>query len=235
MVELERFRLEGSRLWVTCPKCAAEHAAADGQAGAASAAALGGGPGGGGAKVSLVSSPQASNVVTLRTAATEAVQLAAKSVSDPVAVPKGRCPKCLAKRTDGTACPHCGLLFERFDPRTVEPPPWLLEAWNALLGDWGNQLRHERLRADASQRGALSQLGRLYRLRLAWFPDDPWAETGRAEIVRMAEVSVAAGLANAEVANSDLSAPRGKAVAIIALIAFLFAAGLLGYLLLKTS
>jgi hypothetical protein len=232
MVDLERFRLEGNKLWVSCPKCAAEH----GVEGAVSlSSALGSGPMPGGSRVSLVSSPLASNVLTLRTAATEAVQLA-RGVSDPLAVPEGCCPKCLAKRGAQTSCPQCGLVFERFNPATVEAPGWLLEAWRDLLGDWGSQTRHERLRSEASHRGALSHLGRLYRLRLAWFPDDPWAELGRAEIVRMAEVAVSAGLVDAEPANLQESTPRGRTFAIIGVVLLLGGAlAFLGHLLLKTS
>lgn len=232
MVDLERFRLEGTTLWLSCPKCAAEHGVES--APVSRSSALGSGPLPGGARVSLVSSPQASNVLTLRTAATEAVQLA-QSVSDPLAVPEGRCPKCLAKQSDQPSCPQCGLVYSRFSPTSVEVPSWLLEAWRELLADWGSPARHERLRSDASQRGALSHLGRLYRLRLAWFPDDPWAELGCAEIVRIAEASVSAGLAIAQAGNPE-PASRGRLFAVIAIATLLAGAlALFGYLLLKTS
>jgi hypothetical protein len=235
MVELERFRVEGSRLVVTCSRCSAE-AAVENASAMPVTSALGGGSMAGAARVSLVSSPHASNVVTLRTAATEAVQLAARSLESPLHVPEGRCPKCLANRGEHASCPQCGLVFAKFNPATVEVPQWLLDAWRDLLGDWGNQLRHERLRTEASQQGALSQLGRLYRLRLAWFPDDPWAEAGRAEIVRMAEVAVSAGLIDAQPANRNESAQGKKLFAVIGIVALLGAAlSYLGYLLLKTS
>ena len=233
MVDLERFRLEGTTLWVSCPKCAAEHGVES--APVSRSSALASRPPPGGTRVSLVSSPQASNVLTLRTAATEAVQLA-QSVIDPLAVPEGRCPKCLAEQSDELACPQCGLVYSRFSPTSVEVPSWLLDAWRELLADWGSPARHEHLRSDASQRGALSHLGRLYRLRLAWFPDDPWAELGRAEIVRMAEVSVSAGLAKAQPANQEQATSRGRLFAVIAIVLLLGGAlAILGSLLLKTS
>lgn len=233
MVDLERFRIEGTRLWVRCPKCAAEHGVESAAAPLSSVA--GAGSMTGSPKVSLVSSPHASNVLTLRTAATEAVQLAAGSLENPLAVPAGRCPKCLAKRGESQAsCPQCGLVFERFNPATVEVPQWLLDGWTDLLRDWGNQARHERLRSDASQRGSLSHLGRLYRLRLTWFPDDPWAELGRTEIVRMAEAAVSAGLADAQPANFEDPRPKARGLVVGGLVIFLVAAlAYLGRLLLK--
>jgi hypothetical protein len=61
-----------------------------------------------------------------------------------------------------------------------------------LLRDWGNDARHERLRHEASARGALPELARLYRLRLASSPEDPWAVAGREEVLRLAQAAVTA-------------------------------------------
>jgi len=144
--------------------------------------------------VALVSSPHASNVVTLKTATTEAVQRAAEAVPAAFEVPPGHCPKCVAIRGPGPSCPACGLSFDAFRPAMVEVPAWLKSGWVELLRDWGNDARHERLRTAASGRGALPELGRLYRLRLASVPDDPWASSGREEVQRLAQAAVAANL-----------------------------------------
>lgn len=233
MVDLQRFRMEGTRLYVSCPKCAAEHAVEGAPMATAAASAMGAalslGP-----KVSLVSSPHATNVVTLRTAATEAI-LAADVVRDPLAVPDGHCPKCLEPReAQGTACPHCGLVFQRFNPATVEAPAWLVGAFHELLGDWGSEAHHEQLCAEANRRGALQHLGRLYRLRLAWFPDDPWAELGREEVVRLAELAVTAGLVETPT-HAPAPPSRGRTVAVAVLVAVLVGALALLRQLLRAS
>jgi hypothetical protein len=138
-------------------------------------------------RVSLASSPTASNVVMLRTATVEAVELAAQSANEnPFAVPEGHCPKCIARRDGSPSCPQCGLDFLHFRQALVAPPAWLEQAWVELLRDWGNEKRHESLRMRAQQEDALTALGRLYRLRLAANPNDPIAEHGRSEVLRLA-------------------------------------------------
>lgn len=140
-------------------------------------------------RVSLASSPTASNVVMLRTATVEAVERAARSAdANPFEVPDGYCPKCLSRRDGGASCPQCGVQFDYFQEAHVAPPVWLRDAWLELLRDWGNDAQHDRLRARAQQEEALTALGRLYRLRLAGDPNDPIAERGRAEVLRVASV-----------------------------------------------
>lgn len=214
LLDLERFSFEGAALVVTCQLCGATsraepaahpRAAAEGLA-ASPEAALSAwatapapstpSPTPSAPRVSLVSSPHASNVVTLKTATTEAVQRALASLGAPFEVPAGLCPKCLAPRGPGPACPACGLAFDGFRAAMVEPPGWLRIGWVELLKDWGNDARHQRLRAEASARGALPELGRLYRLRLASMPEDPWAATGREEVLQLAQAAVAANLTN---------------------------------------
>lgn len=139
------------------------------------------------ARVSLASSPGASNVVMLRTATVEAVERAARSADgNPFEVPEGHCPKCLAVRDGSPSCAQCGVRFDAFQEAHVAPPPWLREAWVALLRDWGTEASHEALRARAQREDALTALGRLYRLRLAVEPNDPIAEKGRADVLRVA-------------------------------------------------
>jgi ribosomal protein S27AE len=174
----------------------------------------------------------ASNVVTLRTSTTEAMQSAAESAGDPFKVPEGLCPKCLASRGDRQACGQCGLDFARTVDGAFDPPDWLAQAWRGLLDDWSNEGLHASMRLQASQRDGLAELGRLYRLRLAWFPDDPWAETGREEILRLAT----AGVSLRQPAEGSPAAPRAKTVlTILLLLALAAAAVVLLQLLLQSS
>lgn len=144
-------------------------------------------------RVSLASSPGASNVVVLRTAGHEAVQKAAQAADEgPFKVPEGVCPKCLATRAaERDTCPHCGIEFARFEEATALPPQWLKDAWVELLRDWGNEKLHGQLRRKAQQADALPSIGRLYRIRQAWVPEDPIAEEGRADILRLASMNIA--------------------------------------------
>ena len=69
------------------------------------------------------------------------------------------------------------------------PTVWLEGSYKELLLDWQNDGRHEQLARAAQLRGELSNLGRLYRIRLAWFPNDPIAERGRDRVVRLATMA----------------------------------------------
>ncbi|MEW6431349.1 MAG: hypothetical protein AB1730_07545 [Myxococcota bacterium] len=205
------FRVDGGVLYVTCARCGVEtrvEAPAIGarppDASTAAPEVAGDAPVGPGlaleraappvpvrppppARVSLASSPGASNVVMLRTATVEAVERAARSADgNPFEVPEGHCPKCLAVRDGSPSCAQCGVRFDAFQEAHVAPPPWLREAWVALLRDWGTEASHEALRARAQREDALTALGRLYRLRLAVEPNDPIAEKGRADVLRVA-------------------------------------------------
>jgi hypothetical protein len=198
LLDLERFSLEGAALVVTCQRCGASSRATAATGGAQARPSPPRHQGPPSPRVALMSSPHASNVVTLKTVGSEAVQLAARAASQPLEVPAGLCPKCLGPRGEGAACPACGLSFEAYRPGSLDPPVWLKTGWVELLRDWGNDARHERLRAEASGRRTLPELGRLYRLRLASVPDDPWANAGCEEVQRLAQAAVAA----------NLSAPR---------------------------
>ena len=142
--------------------------------------------------IALESSANASNVVSLRTASTEAIERAVKaSRGDPFETPAGLCPKCVSKRApDDAACPFCGLNFEGYDPKTLRPPEWLIEPWRELLLTWGNEAEHAHVRTLALQQNGLPELGRLYRLRLADFAEDPFAARARDELLRQATQAV---------------------------------------------
>lgn len=171
-------------------------------------------------RVSLASSPTASNVVMLRTASVEAVERAAQSAdASPFEVPEGHCPKCLARRDGSPSCPQCGVQFLYFQEAHVAPPVWLKQAWVELLRDWGNDAQHDRLRARAQQEDALTALGRLYRLRLAVEPNDPIAEKGRGEVLRLAAAPMTYR-PSAETAGTS----RAKTVLVVVVVAFCLAA-----------
>jgi uncharacterized OB-fold protein len=211
LAPLEQYTLEAGVLVVTCARCGvATRAVAEqsspgavpvvavaGQGDEHSATARSTMPSGAPTlappRVSLASTPGASNVVVLRTAGHEAVQKAAQAADEgPFKVPEGVCPKCLATRApERETCPHCGIDFARFEEATVLPPQWLRDAWVELLRDWGNEKLHGQLRRKAQQADALPSIGRLYRIRQAWVPEDPIAEEGRADILRLASMNIA--------------------------------------------
>ena len=138
----------------------------------------------------LTSFPGASNVVALRSPGSDAVAAAAEaSRSGPFEVPLGRCPKCIAPRqSTAAACSQCGLTFSQFDSTQVAPAQWLKTEWIDLLSDWGNETHHAELRHRALAEQDLASVGRLYRLRLVNNPEDPFAQRGRDEVLRMALV-----------------------------------------------
>ncbi len=209
LLPLERYTLDEGALVVTCTGCgeatrvSAHGAHRQAAAGAGDAAGPGlpeavprasvpmGAPTLAPPRVSLASTPGSSNVVVLRTAGHDAVQKAAAAADEgPFLVPEGVCPKCLAQRAERPTCPHCGIEFARFEEASVLPPTWLKDAWVALLRDWGDDAAHAQLRRKAQQADALPSIGRLYRIRQAWVPEDPIAEEGRADILRLAAMSI---------------------------------------------
>lgn len=186
LVDLTNFKLEGSTLVVTCSACgnAAKVAAPSVPAMVSPPAPVVERP------PLQLQSFGASNVVALRNPGTDAIAAAAEAATKgPFEVPAGRCPKCVApKPPTGIACPQCGLVFDQFSPENVALEVWLGKAWIELLKDWGNEQRHAEIRARAQAELALASVGRLYRLRLAAQPEDPIAQRGRDEVLRMALV-----------------------------------------------
>jgi len=196
LISLERFRLDGAALVVTCGKCGAESRVEPAVVATAAAAPVPSpsSPPRGPApvpRVSLASTAGGSNVVVLRTAGHEAVQKAAASADGaPFAIPDGVCPKCIARRSSAPECPHCGIRFENFDEATVLPVKWLRDEWVELLRDWGNEAKHALLRRKAQQVDALAAVARLYRLRQSAVPEDPVAAEGLNDILRLAAVPI---------------------------------------------
>ncbi len=224
--DLEQFRFDGAALIVTCSKCGVETRTQPGATPSpvpltpipttpiepyqSTMTPLPSMP-------RLSSSPSASNVVLLKTPTTEAVEKAAKAArTNPFEVPAGLCPKCVSRRQPSArSCGQCGLVFDMLDEKTLEPPDWLSADWKALLLSWGDEAEHDRIRKKAAQADALAIIGRLYRLRLATMPDDPYALRGREEIMRLASISVAPR------ASTDLPPSTSKAKIVIAALFFL--------------
>lgn len=213
LIALEVFRVDGPVLIITCAKCGAESRVENVSVSAAASntSSAPSRPPSQPPRVSLASTEGGSNVVVLRTAGHEAVQKAAKAADEgPFTIPDGVCPKCIARRAGAPSCPHCGILFETFDEASVLPAKWLREDWVEVLRDWNNQTLHTQLRRKAQQADALAAVGRLYRLRQAFVPEDPVAEEGRADVLRMA----AAGISFRPAPSID-DAERRKRVALV--------------------
>lgn len=221
LLPLERFKLDGAALLVTCSKCNAETRVEPGSTGyaattptpAPSAPEFRAPP-----RVTLASEAGASNVVVLRTASHEAVSRAAQAVDSPFHIPEGVCPKCLARRADTDACPHCGILFELFDESTVLPPKFLRDEWVKLLGDWGNEAKHVQFRRKAQQADVLPSVGRLYRLRQSHFPEDPLAAEALTDILRLAAVQLGLPRGDDEGGNSTRRNVQLGAVVLVGLL-----------------
>lgn len=231
LLALEHFRVEGSTLVVTCSKCGAEARVGPAvEAAATPAPSTVVPPVREPPRVSLASASGASNVVVLRTASHDAVARAAAAVESPFAIPEGLCPKCVARKRDGVEeCPHCGVRFELFEEATVLPPKLLREEWVSVLQDWGNDAKHQQLRRKAQQLDALASVGRLYRLRQANFPEDPFAAEALNDILRLAAVPI--GLPRPDDAGAE---QRKRVVTIAVVVTALFLLVLLVGVLLKS-
>lgn len=167
LAEASRFRVQGGSLFLTCEKCGTDNATdippfAD------------------------ASAPTAV-VVPLRPAVAPALSSAPAVPEDPLAVPDGYCPKCIAARQpDALSCGQCGLVFANFRPEEHRPSPVLVSRWEQLLERWGHVESHDAFLHDLAVVGELAAAGRLYRIRLARHPGDPMAERGRDEVIRRA-------------------------------------------------
>ena len=140
--------------------------------------------------LSTVESSSGGTEIALATAASEAQTKANEAAQgDPFAVPAGFCPKCITPKPEGApACAQCGLTFDKFEPSSVGPSEWLASTWKALLTRWGDETAHAEVMKQAATKDELAQVGRLYRLRLASVPQDPFALRGRDEVLRLAVV-----------------------------------------------
>jgi hypothetical protein len=100
-------------------------------------------------------------------------------------------------RKDGAVvCPYCGLEYARFRGEDFRPSHAVASTWQGVLELWGSKSAHDKVLALASERGELAMLGRLYRIRQAWFPEDEVARRGREEVLRLA--SAGSGLLPSE-------------------------------------
>ena len=136
------------------------------------------------AGLEFVSSPEASNVVSLSHPHARAIEQAKVSgAQGGIRVPEDRCPKCIEPRRGRPICSRCGLSFESVSADVFEPPRWLAEAWLELLQHWGEEERHRALLGTAMASGDLGGLGRLYRIRLAEMPHDPIAASRLEEVI----------------------------------------------------
>lgn len=174
LLDVEKFRIDGATLIVTCV-CGTENRA--------TATASTPAP----APAPAPARPVAT-VTALRTPTVEAISRAGKASleTNAFAVPDGYCIKCISKKTPlASACSTCGLSYAA-SATAFQPSPWLQGEWLTLLGTWGDDRAHEALRVAAMNQGELAEVGRLYRLRLADTPDDPYASRGRDEVLRLA-------------------------------------------------
>jgi hypothetical protein len=132
----------------------------------------------------LASSAEASNVVRLKEVrASAATSARAQAEHDAFTVPPNHCPKCISPSSAlDSACRTCGLTFRAGVEHEFNPPDYLATLWKELLRRWDDEGQHLAVRQAAMARQDLSALGRLYRLRLAYMPDDPWAQKGRDDV-----------------------------------------------------
>ncbi|MDY7227730.1 hypothetical protein [Hyalangium rubrum] len=183
------FRVELGVLVMTCARCGQESRARPEEALAAAVAQTELEP-------PLALPPRSTTVpslkvVTLRPSEERVREAAALARSeDPLAVPPGFCPKCIAVRKEGAvSCASCGLVYANFNPQEHELSEPLRAAWLTVLERWDDRDAHDRLLSLAVGRGELAMAGRLYRIRLAQAPEDLYAQRGRDEVVRLASAS----------------------------------------------
>jgi hypothetical protein len=152
-------------------------------------------------------------VVSISSALAEAAR------ANPFEVPEGHCPKCIAVRpASASSCAQCGLVFANFKREEVEPSASIAEQFQQLLSQWEDGGGHDRVLQTALIRGELASVGRLYRIRLAHVPQDPYAARGRDEVLRLATAS-STGLAKAASAEAGGGMGRWKYVLLIAILA----------------
>jgi hypothetical protein len=174
------FRVEGEELHLRCGACGVEsRVSITPRALAAPATATG-----------MATTADPARVVHLRPVGEDPIKLAAEAaLGDPFQPPSDRCPKCVAPRPlDKPSCPQCGLVFANFVPEEQGVSEWLKDAWRALLLKWGEGPAHDALVSEATVRGELATLGRLYQIRLAAAPHDLVAQRGRNEVLRLASL-----------------------------------------------
>ncbi len=185
------FRVELGVLVMTCARCGQESRARPEEALVAAVAQTNTEAASPQGPAPRSTSAPALKVVALRPSEEQVREAAALARSeDPVAVPPGFCPKCIAARKEGTeSCASCGLVYANFSPEEQQLSEPLRAAWLSVLERWDDRDAHDRLLSLAVGRGELAMAGRLYRIRLAQAPDDLYAQRGRDEVVRLATAS----------------------------------------------
>ena len=145
--------------------------------------------------------------------------LAEAAKANPFEVPEGHCPKCIAVRPAlASSCAQCGLVFANFKREEVEPSASIADQFQQLLSQWEDVGGHDTMLQTALIGGELASVGRLYRIRLAHVPQDPYAARGRDEVLRLATAS-STGLAKAASAEAGGGVGRWKYVLLIAILA----------------
>lgn len=191
LAEIDAFRIEGGALRLRCGKCGVEstHPATTPSASPvkpafapapARAPAAPPGP-----LVAPSPTPAEPKVVLLRAASADGATMPA-AADNPFQAPPGFCPKCIAPRGTGSACPQCGLVYLVFKESEALPPAPVAEAFRTLLTQWQDGAAHDQFLRQAMMLGALPAAARLYRIQLAYNPEDPFAARGREEVVRLA-------------------------------------------------
>lgn len=105
------------------------------------------------------------------------------------AVPPDRCPKCIARIPSGAvSCTQCGLAFAHALLDEYGPSEELGARWQELANRWDQPKAHDAVLLTAATLGELAACGRLYRIRLARAPNDPLAQRGLQEVLRLASV-----------------------------------------------
>jgi hypothetical protein len=171
-VRARSFRVVDGRLWLSCSACGSQTAAAgdEPQAGRAS------------------DEVWVSDDGELLFPRDEGAPV--KRMVDPYAPAPGYCAKCISPRGSAASCPTCGVLYTLPTPTNVLPSFYLRKDWKELIAHWDNPASHARIMRAAQARRELGALGRLYRIWLTYFPEDPCALHGRTEVVRLASIPI---------------------------------------------
>ena len=204
------FRTEGEFLVLRCSRCGVE---------SRSRASTVDGPGGLTAAAPGPVSPDPRRLGRKPAVVSISSALAEAARADPFEVPEGHCPKCIALRpAPASSCAQCGLVFANFKREEVEPSASIADQFQQLLSQWEDVGGHDRVLQTALIRGELASVGRLYRIRLAHVPQDPYAARGRDEVLRLATAS-STGLAKAASAEAGGVAWRWKYALLITILA----------------
>ncbi|HEX4621422.1 MAG TPA: hypothetical protein VH208_07630, partial [Myxococcaceae bacterium] len=145
--------------------------------------------------------------------------VAPRRVVDPYSPAPGYCARCIAPVRSGVSCSACGSLYSLPAPASVLPSLHLRRTWQKLVAHWEDPPGHARAMQLAQSRGELSALGRLYRIWLTYFQDDPTAIHGRDEVVRLASIPIIVATTVQKPAVGTRRRSLGPTAAILATLA----------------